>query len=85
MVLGYDFLHRKVRIREISFQAVPEHVLPYLLLVDGYRDVLAYVKELVVPAPVHVLLRERAFCIGLTQPSRPLSRFHTFLRALVSE
>ena len=54
-------LWRSVR----NMESVPACVLGYLLLADLNRDVLAYLKELVVSAAVDLSLGQGAAAVGL--------------------
>ena len=65
VIPGYDLFHWQISVRDIALQTVPEHILFYLVLVDGHGDVPADVEELVVAALVHVLLRKCALGVGL--------------------
>ena len=64
MVLLDYLLGVQVGVRDIAFQPVPTGILLYLVIVDGDGDVLAYVKELVVPSLVHLVLGQRPLGVG---------------------
>ena len=83
MILRYDLLSGQVRIRNITFQAIPKTVLCNLLLVDAYGYVPADLEKLVVAVPVDVFLGQSAFSISLAESLDSLVA--VFFFALASE
>lgn len=72
MICGIYLAGRDIGIGEVAFQPVPFRVSFKFVVIDGHLDVSFHFQELVITAPVHVLLCQGAAPVGLLQTAHPL-------------